>query len=313
METGPQINLEVAPDPNNVEATMRWNNLSPDDQYIITRDVTWYAIDKVLSNYNKKYKGRIFLQLGGFEDFTNPSVSLKFDAEFSPNGMEVAEIAYALTHVLNQNSVMVMSPESVPGSFRSSGIEIQHGLKDREEIHNLYMRIRSIMGRDRYGNDIVGGHSTDNSGNTLIIVSPEYSEQVVEALKQALNEIYGDDFEAGIRVISDMSVAFIERRSKIYDQSGKDISERLRKDYNDLQRRVSSLVEEGIGRAERGNEEAKRTRELRQLRPFYVDEDGNVILVHFSKTSGLTTIDPSHYGEGYAGREIQRKAVHIFV
>ncbi len=304
---GPEINLEVAPDPNNIEATNRWNNLSPDDQYIITRDVTWYAINRVLDNYNKDYKGRILLQFGGYEEFTNPSVALRFDADLAPKGEEVAEIAYALVHVLNQNSVMVTSPEFVPGSFKSSGLEIQHGLTNREEIHNLYIRIRSIMGKDENGNDIVGGHSTSKDGSTLIIVSPEYTEQVLEASKQAINEIYGEDFRATIRVMSDIHVAFIEKESEIYDQSGKNISERLRQDYNDLKRRVSSLVEKGIEKAERGEKEAERTGELRQLRPFYVDEDGNVTLVHFSRVAGLTTIDPSHYGEGYAGREQQRK------
>jgi len=171
-------------------------------------------------------------------------------------------------------------------------------MADRQEIHALYMDIRSKIGLDENGEHIVQGHSTDNYGNMNIVVGSQHQGHVSRVLSEDFKD---HDIEV---TFNKVNVAFIEK--EVADE-GKTSDARRKSadaDYDNLQRTVSNMVEEAIRRAEEGRRALQEERGgVRELKPFYVDADGNVILVHFSTKTGLDLIDPSFYGTGFPGRE----------
>jgi len=101
-----------------------------------------------------------------------------------------------------------------------------------------------------------------------------------------------------------LNVPFVAKEAADGDKTSDARRKSADADYDNLQRTVSNMVEEAIRRAEEGRRALQEERGgVRELKPFYVDADGNVILVHFSTKTGLDLIDPSFYGTGFPGRE----------
>lgn len=199
---------------------------------------------------------------------------------------------------------------------------------------------------DKWGSAIIQGHSTDNDGNMSIAVElPKNArdhQSYLDGLMVQITDILG--IEGGIiSGTTEHQVAFVDttekgrkayvrekvqaakeelkrgkaeaqRKGKSFDDRG--MSEKVSKqsavaaqldNYRESSQNVLKKVLERLDQDLSDVDEGAKGRSVRDLAPFYVDSEGNVILVHFSNKGDLKTIQPEFYGTQEAGREKQRK------
>jgi len=174
------INFEVAPDPHNKEATERWNRLSDEQKLEVSMNVANRIVPTVLEGFNTN--GRLGIQMGGYLGVTNPSLKLTVDSPGS-----AIDIAKMLGYALNQDSMMVMSDEQIPGSESVGAVTVSLPKAwGQKEISDFYDRLWEL--KDNNGNNLVGGHST--SDGKMVILN--YSDLTDSELSDKIKEVAGE-------------------------------------------------------------------------------------------------------------------------
>ena len=175
------IDFEVAPDPNNVELTERWNALSKEQKTAISKRVAEEGVALILEEFEAD--GDFSLQIGGYLNQTNPSMELVIN-----NYAVALEVAKAFGYVFSQDSVAVVSDKPSKGlsPCRALDIKLPDGTTF-EQVEDLYKTIREKV-VTKHGEPLVDGHTTRN-GVMQILNFSEYSDrQLRDKIIDAIGE-----------------------------------------------------------------------------------------------------------------------------
>lgn len=240
------VNFEVAPDPNNVELTARWNELPKEEKIRISATVAREMVQKVLAEFEAE--GTLTEQVGGYLGETNPSFVLEVT-----KGPQAMPIAKMLGYVLNQDSMMVTTskPEVGTGETGSVAITLPEGYS-YSQISALYSKLWELKGAN--GESLCGGFSA--RGNTMTILNfTEYDDAwLADKIKDAVE---------GFNVATEtLNVGFPDRKEGDYSYEGDSRANILRDQatqslYRELDlaagQGVSALASGSAGRVNPGN------------------------------------------------------------
>ena len=202
--------FEVAPDPNNVALSARWNALPAGVQLAISDTVSKSVLPSVLEAAGAE--GSVSPQIGSYLDDTNPSFSLRLTSG------NPAAVANAVGFVLSQDSMVALAGDAFEGSFEAGAVRIQVGDKSLQEIDAIYQTLRGIEGFPQ-----IGGQSTTDGQMTLILEEGVDVEAFSDAVVSALPSEYSDAvlFDA-------VNVSFPEKKDYDYGSSENDPRRRER-------------------------------------------------------------------------------------
>ena len=193
--------FEVAPDPNNVELSARWNALPPAAQLAISDTVSKSVLPSVLEAAGAE--GSVSPQIGSYLEDTNPSFSLRLTSG------DPAAVANAVGFVLSQDSMVALSADAFEGSFEAGAVRIAVGDKSLQEIDAIYQTLRGIDGFPQ-----IGGQSTTDGQMTLILEEGVDVEAFSDAVVEALPSEYTDAV-----LFNAVNVAFPEKKDYDYGSS----------------------------------------------------------------------------------------------
>jgi hypothetical protein len=247
--SGTKLTFEVAPDPNNAALTARWNALPAETRLTISRELGWQAAGKTLAHFKppkgEPPKGELHMQMGGYLDNTNPSLSLWMDPGTSMT--KLMDVARVLGYALDQDSMMVTSPKKFKDGSEFGTIVIRD--VDANEAAALYTDIRSHI-RAEDGSTLINGHTTAD-GRMAILVGAEEAE----ALARRVAEHLGDAHDVGI---DSLNAAWPEKGEDGYGlrrkgEPGEGSSESpLRAFADQLRSETSDQLERQVQNAEQG-------------------------------------------------------------
>lgn len=229
--------FEVAPDPNNVELSSRWNALPPEVKLSISDAVSKSVLPAALEAAGAD--GSVFAQIGSYLDDTNPSFSLRLTSG------DPAAVARAVGFVLSQDSMVALSADAFEGSFEAGAIRIQIGEKSLQEIDAIYQTLRGIEGFPQ-----IGGQSTVDGEMTLILEEGVDRAAFAKAVDKALTSAYTIE-------TTTVNAAFPEKKDYDYaserdDPAGAEGVARQR--YRAVRDQASREVAAAIDRYEQGGQ-----------------------------------------------------------
>lgn len=197
-EPEPVLSMEVAPDPNDLEAVAQWNQLTEEDKLSVTQETLPWVLDQV-ALLTKTHIDLPQLQRGGYKGTPNYSMCCEVE-----EGSDIVKVAQILGTVLRQESIMVVTSRQEASTEASKLIRIKlpEGYTT-EQIDNLYNVLDGI--RDAKGERLLEGHSTVN-GIMTISVDPAKIEEIEASLTEALAK-HEDEF---VYSVKDGYVGFIE-------------------------------------------------------------------------------------------------------
>ena len=230
--------FEVAPDPNNVELSARWNALPPAAQLAISDTVSKSVLPSVLEA--AEAEGSVSPQIGSYLEDTNPSFSLRLTSG------DPAAVANAVGFVLSQDSMVALSADAFEGSFEAGAVRIQVGDKSLQEIDAIYQTLRGIEGFPQ-----IGGQSTTDGQMTLILEEGVDPRGFADAVDNALASEY--DVKA-----ARLQAAFPEKKDYDYASDRNDPAGSAgvaRQRYRDVRDQASQEVAAAIDQYERGGQQ----------------------------------------------------------
>ena len=230
--------FEVAPDPNNVELSARWNALPPAAQLAISDTVSKSVLPSVLEAAGAE--GSVSPQIGSYLDDTNPSFSLRLTSG------DPAAVANAVGFVLSQDSMVALSADAFEGSFEAGAVWVQIGDKSLQEIDAIYQTLRGIEGFPQ-----IGGQSTTDGQMSLILEEGVDPSSFAAAVDTALASEY---------VVEDGTVhaAFPEKKDYDYASETSDpagSAGEARQRYRDVRDQAAQEVAAAIDQYERGGQQ----------------------------------------------------------
>lgn len=180
------VTFEVAPDPNDKEATAKWNALTPEQKQAISEKVAQQIVPKALNALGAT--GELINHMGGYQGATNPSMTLRvFEAD------KVVPAAQVLGYALSQDSMMVISPTEVAHTDQTGMIDVKIGNADPASV---YDRLYSTIKNDQ-GEPMVSGHTTEN-GLMSIMNDTGLSN---EAYAQRIHDALGGEYDIDTRYL----------------------------------------------------------------------------------------------------------------
>ena len=227
--------FEVAPDPNNVELSARWNALPPAAQLAISDTVSKSVLPSVLEAAGAE--GSVSPQIGSYQDDTNPSFSLRLTSG------DPAAVANAVGFVLSQDSMVALSADAFEGSFEAGAVRIQIGDKSLQEIDAIYQTLRGIEGFPP-----IGGQSTIEGQMTLILAEGVDPRSFADAVDVALASEYAVK-------AARLQAAFPEKKDYDYASDRNDPAGSAgvaRQRYRDVRVQASRELAAAIDQYERG-------------------------------------------------------------
>lgn len=239
----PVLAIEAAPDPRNAEAVAKWDELTADEKYMVTKNVVAYVLDRV-ALATKTRISEVGLQVGGWLGDVNFSAT----AEIADGGDAVG-VAKLVARLLHQQSVMVISGTKQEGMFDSKVITIK--LPDgmtTNQIGDFYKNyIDSVKGDD--GKAMVKGMSTANGFMRIVLDKGDDSAKIYDALIKSIEGYPGDV----TIVMSDAFVSFASGEDANGSESSQGVPEGLAASRNDhydsLQGQVDQYFNEQVERA----------------------------------------------------------------
>lgn len=297
-QEAPSVIFEVAPDPNNVDLTERWNQLSVNERLDVSRRVANQVIPGVLEASGAQ--GRVTEQIGSYLEETNPSFAVRLEAG------DPMQVARGIGFALSQDSMMVVAPNQFEGSFEAGAVQIVVGEQTEQQIDDLYQQIRGIEGIPQ-----VQGQTTVDGQMTILLEEGVNEEAVAQAIDNAL----GNQFEVRTTTVN---AAFPENTEYNYasqadDPAGTEGVARQR--YRDARAEATSLLEREVGDVRLEQPGAVRGRGIQRLRegdlgdvPEYGEaRDGStrVVGVHYSREP-RESLSGQFYGTGMRGAEARR-------
>jgi hypothetical protein len=250
--------FEVAPDPNNVELSARWNALPDKARLAISDAVSKSVLPAILEAAGAA--GSVLPQIGSYLADTNPSFSLRLTSG------DPAAVAMAVGFVLSQDSMVALSPNAFEGSFEAGAVRIQIGDKSLQEIDGIYQTLRGIEGFPQ-----IGGQSTTDGQMTVILEEGVDVEAFSDAVVSALPSEYSDAV-----LFNDVNVAFPEKKDYDYGSPENDPAGNAgvaRQRYRDVRVQASREVAAAIDQYERGGPAALEQRGSGDARGGFTPDD----------------------------------------
>jgi len=308
-----QIALEVAPRPGS-DAASRWASIPDAVRFVISQNVAQQVLPQVLREATSG--GSFRLISGGYMGESNPAMVLEPDVRSS-----AVNIAKMVGHVLNQESMMVLSEQWTPGTQRTDAVTVMlpEGIS-HDQISEIYNKLWEI---EVDGEKLIGGHSTSD-GQMLIL---NFSDVPIERFAQLVSEKLGGEYD----IIQDqVYAAFVESKDYGYgdQQEGGTASGRTpgQGRIDRLRRAAESILEEQVRQFESSGSAPEpgpgfrfsvaadgggtRSADPKRARSRGEEAAGRgwkeeVVGIHFSKTS-RQILDGSFYGSGMPGAERAR-------
>jgi ppGpp synthetase/RelA/SpoT-type nucleotidyltranferase len=157
--------FEFAPNPDNKEASDRWNALSNQEKADRSQKLADEYIPKILADAGIK-GGEVKSQIGSYENDTNKSFTLVMPEDSDPTS--VVEATKALGYNLSQKSMMTVSDDPFPNSESVDAINIECSKEfSLLQAKSLYDGLRTITTAD--GAPAIGGQTTN--GKTMSILN----------------------------------------------------------------------------------------------------------------------------------------------
>lgn len=250
----PVLAIEAAPDPRNAEAVAKWDELTPDEKYIVTKNVVSFVLDRV-ALATKTRISEAKLQIGGWHgDAPKASVNFSAVAEIADGGDAVA-VAKMVAKLLHQEGVFIISGSKQDGLEASKLITIKLPLGiTPEAIGDFYLNyIDSVT--DDSGKPLVNGMSSSDGFMRIALDASSDSGKIYDALFKSIDG-YPGDVEI---IMSDAYVGFVTGDANAGSESSQDVSEGLaaaRNDhYDPLQGQVDQYFNEQVERAKAARQE----------------------------------------------------------
>jgi hypothetical protein len=281
-----KVIYEVAPDPNNVELTERWNALPTEQKTEISKRVGARIVEAALPIL--KARGRVADQIGSYLDFTNPSFALVLE-----DGDPI-EMSKLLGFALSQDSMMVVSGDSAPGLEQTGGIVINIGDLSFDQVDAIYQQLREI---EVNGQKPVGGQTTVDGKMIVLNYSGLPSSDLAQLIDQQLN----GQFRVGV---GDFFTAFPEKGDYDYASVSNDPAGSaglIRKRSRDLRTEASRLLNDEINAVPRDGKYSLRGTNTPQFREWFgqskiVDAEGRPRVMYHGTARDITEFKPKQAG-----------------
>jgi hypothetical protein len=281
-----KVIYEVAPDPNNVELTERWNALPTEQKTEISKRVGARIVEAALPIL--KARGRVADQVGSYLDFTNPSFALVLE-----DGDPI-EMSKLLGFALSQDSMMVVSGDSAPGLEQTGGIVINIGDLSFDQVDAIYQQLREI---EVNGQKPVGGQTTVDGKMIVLNYSGLPSSDLAQLIDQQLN----GQFRVGV---GDFFTAFPEKGDYDYASVSNDPAGSaglIRKRSRDLRTEASRLLNDEINAVPRDGKYSLRGTNTPQFREWFgqskiVDAEGRPRVMYHGTARDITEFKPKQAG-----------------
>jgi hypothetical protein len=281
-----KVIYEVAPDPNNVELTERWNALPTEQKTEISKRVGARIVEAALPIL--KARGRVADQVGSYLDFTNPSFALVLE-----DGDPI-EMSKLLGFALSQDSMMVVSGDSAPGLEQTGGIVINIGDLSFDQVDAIYQQLREI---EVNGKKPVGGQTTVDGKMIVLNYSGLPSSDLAQLIDQQLN----GQFKVGV---GDFFTAFPEKGDYDYASVSNDPAGSaglIRKRSRDLRTEASRLLNDEINAVPRDGKYSLRGTNTPEFREWFgrsqiVDEQGRPRVMYHGTARDITEFKAKQAG-----------------
>jgi hypothetical protein len=281
-----KVIYEVAPDPNNVELTERWNALPTEQKTEISKRVGARIVEAALPIL--KARGRVADQVGSYLDFTNPSFALVLE-----DGDPI-EMSKLLGFALSQDSMMVVSGDSAPGLEQTGGIVINIGDLSFNQVDAIYQQLREI---EVNGQKPVGGQTTVDGKMIVLNYSGLPSSDLAQLIDQQLN----GQFRVGV---GDFFTAFPEKGDYDYASVSNDPAGSaglIRKRSRDLRTEASRLLNDEINAVPRDGKYSLRGTNTPEFREWFgrsqiVDEQGRPRVMYHGTARDITEFKAKQAG-----------------
>jgi hypothetical protein len=281
-----KVIYEVAPDPNNVELTERWNALPTEQKTEISKRVGARIVEAALPIL--KARGRVADQVGSYLDFTNPSFALVLE-----DGDPI-EMSKLLGFALSQDSMMVVSGDSAPGLEQTGGIVINIGDLSFDQVDAIYQQLREI---EVNGQKPVGGQTTVDGKMIVLNYSGLPSSDLAQLIDQQLN----GQFRVGV---GDFFTAFPEKGDYDYASVSNDPAGSaglIRKRSRDLRTEASRLLNDEINAVPRDGKYSLRGTNTPQFREWFgqskiVDAEGRPRVMYHGTARDITEFKAKQAG-----------------
>jgi len=301
------LNVEVAPDPRDVNLSRAFASLDWDERMALTREVAGTIIPQVLARLG--LRGLVQYTAGGWQGASNPSIIVRTPANASQEQMEQA--ARALGYVLRQQAVVAYDESRIEGDGMVGFVRVVPREKTSPEAAaQLYARLhQQVAEADGY---------TFRDGamvfaNFSELTNEQFADKLAEALEKedAVYDIQTKQFWSQLQEIdhdSGQAQQLEEGRPAVPGR------QRGGPDFAELQRQASRLLADGLrrrspARVERGARQVRGQEAPRVLtdaervalttrEEMPVDEDGNVLLVHWGRTHDVSALRVQYHGTG---------------
>jgi hypothetical protein len=288
-----KVTLEVAPDPNDLALTERWNALSIKQKTDVSLSVAKEMIPKILASAG--VEGNVVEHLGGYLGVTNPSFSIELPEGTEPH--KLVQVASIAGFSLSQDSVLVTSPTKFGGSSPTEMITVH--LPDGSNSETITKIFGELSKLKKGESNLVEGHTTiDNK--MMLLVDPKIT--TADELGPMIDSALGEQF---LISSSDIFSSFVSKGENDYGLQGEGSIGGKSSDAeiaNNLRGKASGLIDSALGDIEREGTGGQKV--LRQsYRSGDVDRNGQITieghlaLVELFKSKNLTTIlhESGHY------------------
>lgn len=268
-EAQTRVAFEVAPSPSSAEAAA-WRKLPPAKRESITRQIS----ERLVAYVKQVTRAAVDVvgNVGGYQGETNPSVTLSTIVHTRAD-----EIARILGYSLDQDSVMILSEQPISGSTPATIVRVSTGGQNPAEIYDRLWQADKKL---------ASGFLMD--GDEMLIVDTEGVANLGEKIDAALDGKYNVSEHKG-------HAQFIERGEDNYGYGEEGTGSRPPLiDY--WRGQALDARAEAVGPVEGGRETAAQRR-AKELQAPPVENDGSIILDHWSPEEGLTETDPAYTGQ----------------
>ncbi len=171
------IIFEVAPDPDQQALLQQWRSLNAQQRHAISSTVANHVVPVLLESQHAE--GSITAQIGSYLEDTNPSFALHLERGNALN------VARQLACVLSQHSVLVMAPESFPGSRSFDTLHMAVGETTLEEIDAIYQKIRRLDELPQ-----INGQTTSRGQMTILLLNGVDASLAAATVEKAFSRQY---------------------------------------------------------------------------------------------------------------------------
>lgn len=322
-----QSNFEVAPDPNDVELSAKWNGLPLQRKLAVSRKVAATIVPQVLEL--RGAKGEIVDQFGSYIADTNPSFALRLSAG------NLQQVSKDLGYVLSQDSMMNLSVTPFDGGSEVGAVVIEIGEKTFDEVKAIYDTLRERVPQ-------VGGQSY--AGGQMVVLN--YSDLDTPALTSMVDAALDGKYNVSEDVFYS---SFPQKEEYDYASGSNDAGAQsegergIRSRLGDLRAEATRAINDGIASYSRAGQDDARASGARDDQPartggvrdgqgrpdaqsgvlrgavdgadrgtgrpprYGTTQEGSVSAVgyHFSKAP-RTSLNGGFYGTGLKGAEADR-------